>query len=129
VAGRCGAHLLRGRRRERIKTEDPEEGAWRPVDLDASQFNLATFGVQTGQTYRCKDQKLTSIPLNCQKLIFLLRDAFSAVLSTEGRVVELCWAKLKPKGPKGPKGRARFRCDTLEGRVVGLGPMLGEIIT
>ena len=26
---------------------------------------------------------------------------FSAVLSTEGRVVGLCWAKLKPKGPKG----------------------------
>jgi len=25
-------------------------------------------------------------------------------LSTEGRVVGLCWAKLKPKGPKGPKG-------------------------
>ena len=39
----------------------------------------------------------------------------SAVLSTEGRVVELCWEHLKPKGPKGlcweleepkgPKGR------------------------
>ena len=26
--------------------------------------------------------------------------ALSAVLSTEGRVVGLCWAKLKPKGPK-----------------------------
>jgi len=26
---------------------------------------------------------------------------FSAVLSTEGRVVGLCWAKLKPKRPKG----------------------------
>ena len=25
----------------------------------------------------------------------------SAVLSAEGRVVELCWAKSKPKGPKG----------------------------
>ena len=30
--------------------------------------------------------------------------AFSAVLSTEGRVVGLCWAKLKPKGPKGRAG-------------------------
>jgi len=29
------------------------------------------------------------------------QNAFSAVLSTEGRVVELCWAELKPKGPKG----------------------------
>jgi len=26
--------------------------------------------------------------------------AFSAVLSTEGRVVGLCWEKLYPKGPK-----------------------------
>ena len=26
------------------------------------------------------------------------KNAFSAVLSTEGRVVGLCWAKLKPKG-------------------------------
>ena len=30
--------------------------------------------------------------------------AFSAVLSTEGRVVGLCWAKLKPKGPKASHG-------------------------
>ena len=29
--------------------------------------------------------------------------ALSAVLSTEGRVVGLCWAKLKPEGPQGPK--------------------------
>ena len=28
-------------------------------------------------------------------------NAFSAVLSTEGRVVGPCWEKLKPKGPKG----------------------------
>jgi len=28
------------------------------------------------------------------------KNAFSAVLFTEGRVVGLCWAKLKPKGPK-----------------------------
>ena len=32
------------------------------------------------------------------------KNAFSAVLSTEGRVVGLCWAKLKPKGPKGDEG-------------------------
>ena len=31
------------------------------------------------------------------------QNAFSAVLSTEGRVVGLCWAQLKPKGPEGPK--------------------------
>ena len=30
------------------------------------------------------------------------RNAFSAVLSTQGRVVGRWWAKLKPKGPKGP---------------------------
>ena len=29
------------------------------------------------------------------------KNAFSAVLSTEGRVVGLCWEHLKPKGPKG----------------------------
>ncbi|KAJ1493303.1 hypothetical protein T484DRAFT_1929448, partial [Baffinella frigidus] len=29
------------------------------------------------------------------------KHAFFAVLSTEGRVVGLCWEKLKPKGPKG----------------------------
>ena len=29
-------------------------------------------------------------------------NSFSAVLSTKGRVVGLCWAQLKPKGPKGP---------------------------
>ena len=29
------------------------------------------------------------------------QNAFSAVRSTEGRVVGICWAKLKPKGPKG----------------------------
>ena len=28
------------------------------------------------------------------------QNAFSAVLSTEGRVVGLCWAKLKSKGPE-----------------------------
>ena len=28
--------------------------------------------------------------------------AFSAVLSTEGRVVEPSWEHFKPKGPKGP---------------------------
>jgi hypothetical protein len=28
------------------------------------------------------------------------KNAFFAVLSTEGRVVGLRWAKLKPKGPK-----------------------------
>ena len=28
------------------------------------------------------------------------KNAFSAVLYTEGRVVGICWAKLKPKGPK-----------------------------
>ena len=30
----------------------------------------------------------------------LLGNAFSAVLSTEGRVVGPCWGHLKPKGPK-----------------------------
>ena len=30
------------------------------------------------------------------------KDAFAAVLSTEGRVVGPCWEKLKPKGPKRP---------------------------
>ena len=29
------------------------------------------------------------------------KNAFSAVLPTEGRVVGLCWAQLKPEGPKG----------------------------
>ena len=29
--------------------------------------------------------------------------AFPAVLSTEGRVVGICWEKLKPKGPKGAR--------------------------
>ena len=29
------------------------------------------------------------------------QNAFSAVLSTEGRVVTLCWDKFKPRGPKG----------------------------
>ena len=29
------------------------------------------------------------------------QNAFSAVLSTEGRVVGPCWKKLKPEGPKG----------------------------
>ena len=33
---------------------------------------------------------------------YTLYNAFFAVLSTEGRVVGLCWQKLKPKGPKGP---------------------------
>ena len=33
-------------------------------------------------------------------------NAFFAVLSTEGRVVGLCWVKLKPKGPKGPPAEA-----------------------
>ena len=28
-------------------------------------------------------------------------NAFSAVLAAEGCVVGLCWAQLKPKGPKG----------------------------
>ena len=38
-----------------------------------------------------------------------LKNAFSAVLSTEGRVVGLCWAKLKPKGPKErPQGLGSF---------------------
>jgi len=32
------------------------------------------------------------------------KNAFSAVLSTEGGVVGPCWAKLKPKGPKGDGG-------------------------
>ena len=32
------------------------------------------------------------------------QNASSAVLSTEGRVVGRCWAKLKPKGPKGGRG-------------------------
>ena len=31
-----------------------------------------------------------------------LLNAFSAVLSTEGRVVGPCWEKLKLQGPKGP---------------------------
>jgi hypothetical protein len=34
----------------------------------------------------------------------LSKNAFSAVLSTEGRVVELCWAKLQPAGPEGLLG-------------------------
>jgi hypothetical protein len=29
------------------------------------------------------------------------KNAFSAVLSTEGRGVGVCWAHLNPKGPKG----------------------------
>ena len=29
------------------------------------------------------------------------QNAFLAVLFTEGRVVGLCWAKSKPKGPEG----------------------------
>ena len=29
------------------------------------------------------------------------KNAVSAVLSTEGRVVGICWEKLKPKGPQG----------------------------
>ena len=36
------------------------------------------------------------------------KNAFSAVLSTEGRVVGLWWAKLKPQGPKGLHWRARY---------------------
>ena len=36
-------------------------------------------------------------------------NTFSAVLSTEGRVVGPCWEHLKPKGPKGrhPEQRGR----------------------
>ena len=34
-------------------------------------------------------------------------NALSAVLSTEGRVVGLCWEHLKPKGPKGLVGSER----------------------
>ena len=32
------------------------------------------------------------------------KDDLSAVLSTEGRVVEPCWEKLKPTGTKGRSG-------------------------
>jgi len=35
------------------------------------------------------------------KVGFTSIDAFSAVLSTEGCVVGLCWAKSKPQGPEG----------------------------
>ena len=34
-------------------------------------------------------------------------NAFSAVLSAEGRVVGLCWEHLRPKGPKGLVGSER----------------------
>ena len=37
-------------------------------------------------------------------------NAFSAVLSTEGRVVGPCWEHLKPKGPKGPLHAERRGC-------------------
>ena len=41
------------------------------------------------------------------------KNAFSAVLSTEGRVVGPCWEKLKPKGPKGLEGNQEFLAETL----------------
>ena len=34
------------------------------------------------------------------------RTEHPAVLSTEGRVVGLCWEHLKPKGPKGSQGNS-----------------------
>ena len=46
------------------------------------------------------------------------QNAFSAVLSTEGRVGGPCWEKLKPKGPKG--SRAFLRILSTEGRGVCL---------
>ena len=58
------------------------------------------------------------------------QNVFSAVLSTEGRIVGLCLAKLKPKGPKGPVSSftlapaARSTCFRVQGsgfRVQGSG--------
>ena len=40
------------------------------------------------------NQELAKLDLEAKNL--------SVILFTEGRVVGLCWEKLKPKGPKGP---------------------------
>ena len=38
------------------------------------------------------------------------KNAFSAVLSTEGRVVKSCWEKLKPKGSKNKNRKRDLGC-------------------
>ena len=49
------------------------------------------------------------------------------VLSTEGLVVGLCWAKLKPKGPKGTKGpEGQFEPSRLFPS--GVASLLGEFL-
>jgi len=46
------------------------------------------------------------------------KNAFSAVLSTEGRVLGPCWEKLKPKGPKGLPALAHSLAHSLTERLV-----------
>ena len=54
-----------------------------------------------------------------QRTAIRKKKAFSGVLSTEGRVVGLCWAKYKPKGPKGPPECDRPQASTQARRAVG----------
>ena len=62
-----------------------------------------------------------------------LDPAFPAVLSTEGRVVGLCWEKLRPKGPKkkalgfGREREARERDKRLRALRAPCGHTLGYI--
>ena len=48
-------------------------------------------------------KKKKSNLLSLSRLSVESKNAFPAVLSTEGRVVELCWEKLELKGPNGSR--------------------------
>ena len=67
----------------------PEYVSWSPIQIQK--------GVANRWTHETIFPMFRIVSITCSHG----HAAFSAVLSTEGRVVGLCWAKLKPKGPKG----------------------------
>ena len=72
--------------------------------LFLNNFLSLLWGGRSERRCECKTKHQTPRPSLCTGELNAIRkqNAFSAVLSTAGRVVGLCWAKLKPKGPKGP---------------------------
>ena len=62
---------------------------------------------------RLRRSRSTTCLRSCELTRPESKNTLSAVLSTEGRVVGLCWAKLKPNGPEVRDARAvRLRAKT-----------------
>ena len=106
----CGQRQLRvafDRRESRSSPYDPDRVYTGPkTDPWRRGTKSDRFSVNSRETLGAAGDGLAQV--GAGKARSESKNAFFAVLSTEGRVAGICWAKLKPKGPKGGDSHIRL---------------------